>query len=251
MAGSTFYAPHPTTPSVLVAFNDESGNITKCKCATADIPSAVSGYAKGCILVNTTTGLLYTNTGTSSSCTFALVNTDTPGNIALTDGKIIAGNGSNVGAEVTPSGVVSMTNAGVFSFQTGQVQTASVTVSATDIVSGTTMKALVAAPASGKFIRLIGASIAYTYATAAYTGGGNVSLALGTTVITGIISAANSFGKASNAVIQFVPLSTAGIDLSSLTATALNINVATGAFTQPGTAAGTAKVSVTYVIETL
>ena len=249
MPGSNLFAAASAT--VDAALVDATGNYYFVKCPTASIPSGVSGYAKGCILSDTTAGLLYTNTGTSASCTFTAVNNDTAGNIALADGTIIVGNSSNVGAAVTPSGVLTMTDAGAFSFAAGQVQTATVTVSVADIISGTTMKQLVAAPASGKYIQLISASIAYTYATAAYTGGGNVSLALGTTVITGVIAAANSFGKGSNAVIQFSPTTTAGVDLSSLTATALNINVATGTFTQPGTAAGTAKVYVTYVINSL
>jgi hypothetical protein len=73
---------------------------------------------------------------------------------------------------------------------------------------------------------------------------------LGTTPITGIISNANSFGKGSNAVIQFNPLAAAATDISALTATALNINVASGAFTNPGTAAGTAVAYVAYRILT-
>ncbi|MEI6532496.1 MAG: hypothetical protein WCO06_01510 [Candidatus Roizmanbacteria bacterium] len=56
------------------AFHDGSGNSTKVRCATADIPSAATGYAIGCMLVDTTTGELYTNIGTATSCSFAKTN---------------------------------------------------------------------------------------------------------------------------------------------------------------------------------
>lgn len=89
MAGTNLFAPD--TAAVHIALTDESGNAILVKCATGDIPSSASGYAIGCMLVNTTTGTLYTNTGTASSCTFTAVNTDTAGNIALATGSMIIG----------------------------------------------------------------------------------------------------------------------------------------------------------------
>lgn len=52
---------------------DDKGLLVLVRCATGDIPSAVAGYSVGCILINTTSGAIYTNTGTASSCTFATV----------------------------------------------------------------------------------------------------------------------------------------------------------------------------------
>lgn len=52
---------------------DDKGLLVLVRCATGDIPSAVAGYAIGCLLVDTTTGTLYINTGTASSCTFTAV----------------------------------------------------------------------------------------------------------------------------------------------------------------------------------
>jgi len=193
-------------------------------------PSGKSYYQMGCIYVRQSNGAWYYNTGSTSSCTFTLVGT-------------VAGNSITTAmlqANAVTSGKI----------DTNVIQTDKITISATDIVSGTTMKQLVAAPASGSYLQLLSCTIAYTFGTAAYTGGGNVTIALGTTAITGLISAANSFGKGSSAVIQFVPLAVAAIDISALTATALNINVASTAFTQPGTAAGTAVAYVTYQIHT-
>jgi hypothetical protein len=44
--------------------------ITKCECATGSIPSAAAGYKVGCILTDTTTGKLYYNSNSVTSCTF-------------------------------------------------------------------------------------------------------------------------------------------------------------------------------------
>lgn len=80
---------------------DENGNVILCKCATGSIPSAAAGYAVGCILIDTTTGLLYSNTGSVTSCTFTSVGVDAPGDIALAENKILLGNSSGVAAATT------------------------------------------------------------------------------------------------------------------------------------------------------
>lgn len=56
--------------NVNVSLTNDAGNAMRVSCATASIPSAVSGYGVGCTLQDTTTGILYVNTGTTSSCTF-------------------------------------------------------------------------------------------------------------------------------------------------------------------------------------
>lgn len=55
--------------AVTVLETDENGYVTLCKCATGSIPSAVAGYAVGCLLIDTTTGKLYQN-DSATSCTF-------------------------------------------------------------------------------------------------------------------------------------------------------------------------------------
>lgn len=136
------------------------------------------------------------------------------------------------------------------------LQFATVSISAADIVATGTGKLghaagvpLVADPGAGKVAELVSAIVAYTYSTAAYTGGGNVTVNInGGAALTGVVSAANSLGAAANTIIQFVPLATAGIALTENKG--LNL-VAAAAFTQPGTAAGTVKVLVAYRIHTL
>ena len=68
MPGTNLYAPK--TSAIDVDLTDVSGNAVRAKCATASIPSATAGYAIGCDLMDTTTGLHYYNTGTAASCTF-------------------------------------------------------------------------------------------------------------------------------------------------------------------------------------
>lgn len=64
---------YPYDGTVKVALTDNFGNADLVRCAVASIPSAVAGYAIGCILKATDTGGIYTNTGTTTSCTFTLL----------------------------------------------------------------------------------------------------------------------------------------------------------------------------------
>jgi hypothetical protein len=105
---------------------------------------------------------------------------------------------------------------------------------------------LVADPPAGSLVQLLSAVMSYTFATAAYTGGGNVTInSDGGSALTGLVSMANSLGAAASNITQFVPLAAAGTTL--LSAKGLNL-VAASAPTQPGTAAGTIKVYVQYRI---
>lgn len=56
--------------NVFVSLTDNSGNAIFGFCPSANMPSAVSGYAVGCMLLNTTSGSPYVNIGTAASCTF-------------------------------------------------------------------------------------------------------------------------------------------------------------------------------------
>lgn len=54
-----------------VDLKNSAGNYTFVTCAgTPTIPSAVAGYAVGCLLIDTTNGDLYHNSGTTASCIF-------------------------------------------------------------------------------------------------------------------------------------------------------------------------------------
>lgn len=128
------------------------------------------------------------------------------------------------------------------------IQIAEVTISAAELVAGTSIKDLVAAPAAGKAIEFISAVLIYDYATAAYTAGGNLTINLKAgAALTGLVSAANSFGAAEDKIVQFVPLAAAAQPLALITAISLVTSVQ---FTNPGTAAGVARVKVAYRVIT-
>lgn len=115
----------------------------------------------------------------------------------------------------------------------------------------TTPVAVVAAPGADKAIELISATVIYKFATAAYGAGGALSIAFsGGSDVSSVISAANSFGAAGDKVTQCSMLDTAnGIPL--LVNTGLVIKAATANFTNPGTAAGIARIKVAYRVHTL
>lgn len=103
-------------------------------------------------------------------------------------------------------------------------------------------------PAYGTLVlvEFVSAVLSFNFGVAAYTLGGNVTVndAAGS-AISGLVSAANSFGAGANKYVYFNPLAAAARNLSLNTAVNL---VAAAAFTNPGTATGTAKLNVTYRI---
>lgn len=110
-------------------------------------------------------------------------------------------------------------------------------------------QAIVSAPGAGKVIELVSAVLVYDYSTAAYGGGGNVTVNWGGggAALTGVVSAANSFAAAGDKLVVLYPLTTVGVALVANTALHL---VAASAFTQPGTAAGVIRVRTSYRVHT-
>jgi hypothetical protein len=165
---------------------------------------------------------------------------------------------ANVLFSLSAAGVPTVPTASfpVTSLVESALRQATVTISAADIIATTAGKfghaagyPLVADPGAGKVVFLDSAIMSYTHDTAAYTAGGNITINInGGAAVTGLVSAAATLGGTANVVYQFVPLSTAA---AAMTANkGLNL-VAAAAFTNPGTAAGTIKMIVTYRIVTL
>lgn len=137
-----------------------------------------------------------------------------------------------------------------------QVKSATITLSAdgtgaTGAIVGTGAGSLghadgvqLVAAVSGKVIVPISLKVAVTYATAAYTDGGNVTASIGAVAMTTAITAANSFLLTASGQ-AFASLA-AGTS-NALQGVALALKAAAG-FTQPGTAAGTATVTVQYIL---
>lgn len=94
-------------------------------------------------------------------------------------------------------------------------------------------------PAQGAHVvvELVSVVAFFKFNTAAYTGGGNMTVnnGAGGTALTGLVSAANSLNNAASKSVYFVPLSTVSIPFVENGP----INLVTAAApTQPGTAAG-------------
>lgn len=165
--------------------------------------------------------IYYWNSGTLASPTWSL-----DGLVNLTGDVTVNGSGVATLApnqQIRATGVISSANitgvgAGQFGHANGVV--------------------LAAAPGASLGWMPIALSIYYTFAVAAYTAGGNITLnwGAGGAALTGLVSAANSVGAASSKAVMFFPLSTAGVAIVSNAS--LNL-VSSAAFTQPGTAAGT------------
>lgn len=68
--GTNLFTQSSISTNVKVGLADVNGNAVLC---TGTTPTAVAGYAVGCILIDTTTGISWSNTGTAASCTFVKV----------------------------------------------------------------------------------------------------------------------------------------------------------------------------------
>jgi hypothetical protein len=179
------------------------------------IPTTASTFAIGARIVDLSTGISYINTGT-----VALPVWSRAGSTALVDPQV--------------------------------VQLATVSLTAADIIATTAGKlshaqGLIVVPAAptGYVNVLHRAIVSYTFGVAAYTGGGNTTFSIGAggAALTGLIATTTLWQNASSIVQEFVPLSTVAFPITKET----SINLVTAAaITNPGTAAGTAKVYAWY-----
>jgi hypothetical protein len=133
-----------------------------------------------------------------------------------------------------------------------QMNLATVSLTAADLIDTATGKlshanGLIVVPAAptGYVNVLHRAIVSFTYATAAYTGGGNTTFNIGAggAALTGLIATTTLWQNASSIIQEFVPLSTVAFPITK--ETSVNLKTAS-AITNPGTAAGTAKVYAWY-----
>ena len=135
---------------------------------------------------------------------------------------------------------------------TGQELTAEVTITPANIVAMyTTPVEVLPAPGAGKVIEVLSAVLVYDFLTAAYTGGGVVTLAYGSSgaTITANIAAANAFAASGDKVYPLGVLVAAG-GFSMPVNTPVVITNASGVFVNPGTAAGVGRLHIVYRIHT-
>ena len=137
----------------------------------------------------------------------------------------------------------------------GIIQTAKVTLTAAEIV-GTDVgcighsagAVLVAAPGAGKVLEFVSAVLSYNFDTAAYTGGGDdVVIRQGATAVSAAIAKTDLLADTEDDIAYVGALSAADVKLTANS----TLNLAGTALTQPGEAAGTLDVFITYRVHTL
>jgi len=172
------------------------------------VPTTANIFSLGCRLLDLVTGVEYINIGTVAIPVWnSSDSTLRLATVALTAADIVA------------------TTAGTLSHAEGLI--------------------VVPAAATGFVNQLVSMMVSFNYLTDAFAGGGNttVNIGGGGAAISGLIATTSLFTKGSSTIINFVPLSTVGYPITKET----SINLVTAsAITQPGTAAGTAKVYCWY-----
>lgn len=172
--------------------------------------------------------------------------TQTVGGVTLLAGNVTGTTGTFT--TLVPTGI--QISANVIEYTTEVKLTAAQIVGTTAGCIGHSAGAvLVAAPGAGYALEFISAVFDYTFATAAYTGGAaDAVVRVGTVAQSPTVSADTALFKATSSKI--IRIGTLNANETALTANA-TINYAGTAFTQPGTAAGTCSVRVTYRVHTV
>lgn len=175
----------------------------------------------GSLLVDNVNAVLYVNTGTKASPTWT---------------SVFPGTGSITPAMLGPT---------ILQQASGTISSANLTGTSAGQFGHANGVVLVAAPGAHKIIEVVSVMLAYDFATAAYTAGGNITVnnGAGGAALTGLVSAANSVGAGADKVVMFYPLAAAGNP--AVENGGINL-VSSAAFTQPGTAAGVIQWTATY-----
>jgi len=199
----------PTDGTIRIALTNEFGLALLAEGTAANLPTG-AGYALGCEYIATDTGVHYFNTGTTAAAAFTF----------------------------------SSTNQTMQVIQVNQTAAQMIATTAGSLSHANGLIVVPAAPTG--FVNVFHRGIvSYTFATAAFTGGGNTTFNIGGggAALTGLIATTTLWQNASSIIQHFVPLSTVAFPITKET----SINLVTAsAITNPGTAAGSAKVYVWY-----
>lgn len=202
----------------IISYNDNAQGLLvhgSISAIGAGIPTTASTFAVGAIITDLSTGINYFNSGTVAVPVWSR-----QGATAVTDPQ---------GVQMT---TVSLTAADIIDTAAGKLSHAN---------------GLICVPAAPTgYVNVWHRTIvSYTFATAAFTGGGNttVNIGAGGAALSGLIATTTLWQNASSIIQMFVPLSTVAFPIT--TATSINLKTAS-AITNPGTAAGTCKVYTWY-----
>ena len=179
------------------------------------IPTTASTFSNGARIVDRSTSIKYVNTGTVASPVWSRY-----GSSAAVDPQMLQLAQVNLTAAL-----MILTTAGNLSHAQGLI--------------------VVPAAPTGYVNVFHKGVVSFTYSTAAFTGGGNTTFNIGSggAALTGLIATTSLWQSASNVIEQFELLSTVAFPIT--TATSINL-VTASAITNPGTAAGSAKVYCWY-----
>ena len=231
---------------------DVAGTVSAGSVDTADLVDAAVTFAKMQAL---TTGSIMIGVANVA----AALDVKTSGRIIVGSGTTAASVAVSGDATLAANGALTIANAAVTPakmYETG-IQYAEVALTKTNILdtgAGGLGHAngfpLVASPGATKVLELISAVLIYDFATAAYDGGGNISIAEsgGGKALTGIEAYADSIGSATDEMVRFSPLTTEGVPM--VADTGINLICAAAPTDTGGTAAGVVRVKVAYRVHT-
>lgn len=203
--------------TIISFLDDQVGNLVEGSVPSvgAGLPTTAATFAIGAKIVDLSTGISYFNTGSVAVPVWARQGAST-----VTD------------PTMTQKVTVSLTAADMIDTAAGKLSHANGLI-------------VVPAAPTGYVNVFHRAIVSYTFATAAFTGGGNTTINIGAggAALSGLIATTTLWQNASSIIQQFVPLSTVAFPITK--ETSINLKTAS-AITNPGTAAGTAQVTVWY-----
>ena len=206
--------------------------LTNAGAPTSGTSGTYAGQAgPGSVLIDFTNKNIYVNTNTLASPTWSII-----GQFSAISGDITvtAGGVATIGAGAVTSSKIA---AGVIQVATGQITSANITgTSAGQLGHANGVVRVPAAPA-GAVNELLSCVVANDFLTAAYTGGGNltVNISGGGAALTGLVNTTNFIQSSTDKIVEFVPLSVNPNVYTAANGLALVSSVAP---TNPGTAAG-------------
>lgn len=199
-------------------------------------PASNNGYVMG-VVVTGANNATVTTRGTNATI-------DGASSLVVTDGESVL-----LVADAVNNQWRRFSDTSTVKYATATISSANITGTSAGQLGHANGYELIAAPGAGKAVEVISAVVILDYATAAYGGGGNVTVNYGGggSALTGAVSAANSLGASGDKIALVLATAPTNNQLSANTGVNL---VAASAFTQPGTAAGVVRVKVAYRIHT-